>query len=168
MLLLDSINMILSNVLKGDNGIGLSPGLVCLSPMLNPAPYLQLQKQRRPVPFIRSLVILVDNLLRSSHGVGILEFNLDGGRVVFFAKLSLLFLKYAQNEPVNYQPAILPEQLEKSLHLAQRDHLRKKRRNPIDQKRNDHDSLFCEVRRQIGQFLPDQLIDDLTVHVQAR
>ena len=168
MLLLDSINMILSNVLKGDNGIGLSPGLVCLPPMLNPAPYLQLQKQRRPVPFIRSLVVLVDNLLRSSHGVRILEFNLDGGRVIFFAELSLLFLKYAQDKPVNYQPAILPEQLEKPLHLAQRNHLRKKRRNPIDQKRYDHDSLLCEVRRQFGQFLPNELIDDFAVHVQAR
>ena len=147
MLLLDSVNMILRDVLKGDNGIRLSSGFVSLPTMLDPAPYLQLEKQGRPVPLIRSLVVLVDNLLRCAHGVGILKFDLDGSRVVLLAQLGLLFLKYAQDEPVNYEPAVLPEKLEKALHLAQRNHLRKERCNPIDQKRYDHDSFFCKVRR---------------------
>ena len=102
--------------------------------MLDPAANLKLEQQFGPIPLVCTLIVLAENLLRGSHGEGLSHLYLKRCRIRFRTQPRLLLLEYAQDESVDNNPAVLPEELEEPLQLAERYDLRKERRYPIDAK----------------------------------
>ena len=52
-------------------------------------------------------------------------------RVLLFQESLHIVFEDAQDQPVHNEPAVLPEQSPKSVHLVQGDHLREHRHDPI-------------------------------------
>lgn len=145
-LLLDSGDVVVIDVLERKYRVRSASGFVSLALVLNPAPNLELQQQFGPVGFILALLVLADDLLRSSHRERVLEVQLKRRGVVLGAQSLLLLLKYAEDQSVNDEPAVLPEEQEKPLHLAERNDLREQSRDPVDAERDNVNTPFNKVR----------------------
>ena len=105
--------------------------LVSFPSVLDPASNLQSQQKFRPKRFILLLVAVGHDLLRCSHGKGVLYLELDSRGILFLDHLLLVFLKDAEDHAVDDEPVIFPEENKESLYLVEGNHLGEESHDPI-------------------------------------
>ena len=95
MLLLQFSHIIFRDVFERDNSIGVTSNFLCFATVLDPAANLKLEQQFGPIPLVCTLIVLVENLLRGSHGERLSHLYLKRCRIRFRTQPRLLLLEYA-------------------------------------------------------------------------